>query len=225
MSSCLNCGKNVANKFCDVSCQNLYKKYKNNELYNICPLKCNNCDSLLQYDKRNNKFCSASCSAKKNNIGKKRVQNFYNKFSDSEIIDKFISSSNISDFIKNIGYKSRPSSNTLANIKIELEKLGLSFNISNNVLDMKKGDLFNNRSNWQSARSAICKSARKIFNESDKLKECAVCGYSIHYDVAHRKAVSVFDDDCLIYEINHIDNLIALCKNHHWEYDNNLLKI
>ena len=38
--------------------------------------------------------------------------------------------------------------------------------------------------------------------------------------MAHIKAVSDFNDDTLISEINDIDNLIALCPNHHWEYDN-----
>ena len=38
-------------------------------------------------------------------------------------------------------------------------------------------------------------------------------------------AVSDFDDSALISEINSKDNLIALCPNHHWEYDHGLLKL
>lgn len=34
------------------------------------------------------------------------------------------------------------------------------------------------------------------------------------------KATSDFDDDVLIKEINNINNLIGLCPNHHWEFDN-----
>ena len=52
-----------------------------------------------------------------------------------------------------------------------------------------------------------------------------ICGYSKHYEVAHIKAVADFDDNDLISEINSENNLIALCPNHHWEYDNGLLKI
>ena len=39
---------------------------------------------------------------------------------------------------------------------------------------------------------------------------------------AIRKAVADFDDGTLVSEIN---NLIALCPNHHWEYDNGLLEL
>jgi predicted restriction endonuclease len=44
-------------------------------------------------------------------------------------------------------------------------------------------------------------------------------------EVAHIKAVSNFSEDSLISEINDISNLIGLCPNHHWEYDNGLLDI
>lgn len=37
--------------------------------------------------------------------------------------------------------------------------------------------------------------------------------------------VSVFDENTPIFEINSITNLIVLCPNHHWEYDNGILKI
>lgn len=39
------------------------------------------------------------------------------------------------------------------------------------------------------------------------------------------KAVSDFDDSVTIREIDSIDNLIGLCPNHHWEYDNGILKL
>lgn len=78
--------------------------------------------------------------------------------------------------------------------------------------------------NWWSARIPICRDARKKFNNSDKPKECVNCGYIKHIEVCHIKAVSEFSDDTLIKEINNLNNLIALCPNCHWEYDNGLLK-
>ena len=83
-----------------------------------------------------------------------------------------------------------------------------------------KGELFNRYTQWQTARSTIQKNAKKIYDLSNKPKQCVVCGYDKYYEVAHIKAVSDFDDNTLITEINNIDNLIALCPNHHWEYDN-----
>jgi len=39
--------------------------------------------------------------------------------------------------------------------------------------------------------------------------------------VCHIKAVSDFDENTPIVIINSIDNLMALCPNCHWEFDNN----
>src|ERR1035437_9546237 len=83
-----------------------------------------------------------------------------------------------------------------------------------------KKDFFAKRKNWQSARSSIQHHARTTYKNSDKPKKCSQCEYSLHYEVAHIKSVSDFSPDSTINEINHIDNLIALCPNHHWEYDN-----
>ena len=67
--------------------------------------------------------------------------------------------------------------------------------------------------------------ARKVYQKSQKPKECAICGYNLHYDIAHKKDISLFDDNATAEEINQIDNLIALCKNHHWEFDHGHLSI
>lgn len=88
-----------------------------------------------------------------------------------------------------------------------------------------KSDIFSDYANWQSARSTIAKNARKIYERSGKPKECLICGYDKHYEVCHIKAVSEFSEDAKIGEVNSVDNLIALCPNHHWEYDSGLLDI
>lgn len=93
------------------------------------------------------------------------------------------------------------------------------------VDNISKGDLFKRNKLWQTARSQIQKKARENYENSNKPKKCIVCGYDKHYEVAHIKAVSEFDNSALISEIDNIKNLIALCPNHHWEYDNNGLDI
>jgi predicted restriction endonuclease len=93
------------------------------------------------------------------------------------------------------------------------------------TLELKsKGELFKSRVNWQSARSAIQKGARLKWSRSGNLQACAVCGYALHVEIAHKKAVSDFSDDALIKDINSIENLIPLCPNHHWEFDNKVLR-
>lgn len=76
--------------------------------------------------------------------------------------------------------------------------------------------------NW---RSRVSDDARRVFQNSDKPKCCLVCKYDKHYDVCHIKAVSKFDLDSLVSEVNSLDNLVALCKNHHWEFDKGELNI
>jgi len=53
--------------------------------------------------------------------------------------------------------------------------------------------------------------------------KCQVCGYDKHIEVCHRKAISDFPDSALLSEINNEQNLLALCCNHHWEFDHGLL--
>ena len=90
--------------------------------------------------------------------------------------------------------------------------LGVELNLEYNspILNMTKGELFGCRKNWQSARTAIRKLADSIF-------------YNKHIEIAHIKGVSEFSDDSLVSEINDINNLVALCPNHHWEFDSGQL--
>jgi hypothetical protein len=67
--------------------------------------------------------------------------------------------------------------------------------------------------------------ARRKYLQSDRPKACVVCGYSLHFDVAHVKDVQSFCETTAISEINNLNNLKALCKNHHWEFDHGLLSI
>lgn len=48
------------------------KRLKNIEDYNENPTLCKKCNSSLDYDKRNYKFCSKSCAQSFNNVGKRR---------------------------------------------------------------------------------------------------------------------------------------------------------
>lgn len=67
--------------------------------------------------------------------------------------------------------------------------------------------------------------SRKAYINSGKDMNCKVCQYDLHVDVCHIKDVKEFPETALIKDINHIDNLVALCKNHRWEFDNGHLKL
>jgi hypothetical protein len=59
---------------------------------------------------------------------------------------------------------------------------------------------------------------------SDK-SPCVNCGYSLHTEVCHKKAISDFPDSATVAEINSDDNIVFLCRNCHWEFDHNYLQL
>lgn len=73
------------------------------------------------------------------------------------------------------------------------------------------------------AKQKIRENARTTYNSSGNPKHCILCNYKKHYDVCHLKPVFSFNASTPLTEINNINNLIALCKNHHWELDHNLM--
>lgn len=67
--------------------------------------------------------------------------------------------------------------------------------------------------------------SRYNYSRSHQPMSCKVCGYSTHVDICHIKDLKDFQMSTTIAEVNHIDNLVALCKNHHWEFDNGHLNL
>jgi predicted restriction endonuclease len=49
---------------------------------------------------------------------------------------------------------------------------------------------------------------------------CKFCGYKEHVELAHIKGVSEFNDKELLSVVNSEKNVIQLCPNCHWEFDN-----
>lgn len=49
---------------------------------------------------------------------------------------------------------------------------------------------------------------------------CNNCGYDKHVELCHIKPIRSFTDDCLLKDINSETNVIQLCRNCHWEFDN-----
>lgn len=54
---------------------------------------------------------------------------------------------------------------------------------------------------------------------------CSICGYDLHVEVCHIKPIELFDDDSTVGEINKLENLVKLCRNHHWEFDNGHIEL
>lgn len=156
-----------------------------------------------------------------------RQHSLVNKVSDDEFISIIKESKQWVDVADKLGYKNYLSSNVKDSIKNRCSMLGIELNLEQrlSVSDLTKGEFFENRKNWQSARGGIQKDSRRVYFKSNPTPRCEICGYSNHVEVAHIKAVSDFDDSTTISEINSLSNLIGLCPNHHWELDNGYLKI
>lgn len=150
----------------------------------------------------------------------------FDLLSDSDFIEIVNSCSQWNELSEKFGYKSTLSSNLKKKVLKRCETLNVDWKqiVAPVPIGSKtKGEIFSSHKNWQSARSDIRKDASRIFNNSGKDKCCAICGYNKTIQVAHIKAVSEFDNSTLIKDINCINNLVPLCPNHHWEFDNGLL--
>jgi 5-methylcytosine-specific restriction endonuclease McrA len=85
--------------------------------------------------------------------------------------------------------------------------------------DMTLSEAMYNRHHKSSAFALVRSRARAIA-KSQGWKECKKCGYDKHIEIAHIKGIADFPEDTLISVVNATDNLVGLCPNCHWEFDN-----
>jgi len=183
-----------------ISRQNAINEYYKN------PNKCRECEKVIEVpdnkkvsEIRKKVFCNSSCASSFNNKKSPKRQ----KQAKIKLVK-----------IKNPAEK-----------KEEKQKI-IKTSFKKTLNGRTKEDVFNKSINWQAARSIIQRHARATYKSSQKDKCCAKCGYELHYEVCHKKPVSSFNDNAnVVEEINNIENLVALCPTHHWEFDNGILII
>ncbi len=197
------------------------------------PNHCLKCGDIIQVKEgkkvstaRVKKFCSRRCSAIYNNkkypkktrtampsgpCEKCGVAVFYTKGSNGSYVSrKYCSSCNRI-------VRAHSLTKTYYGKKHE-GKLGLIENLTKDELRARYG-------NYSGYRHAVCRNSRSVYIKSGNPLVCFKCSYSAHVDICHKKEVADFSGDTKIKMINDLGNLVALCKNHHWEYDNGLLKL
>lgn len=76
-----------------------------------------------------------------------------------------------------------------------------------------------------SAYALIRAQARALYKQHQLPRKCFHCGYDKHIEICHIKPIKDFDKSTPISEVNKITNIIGLCPNCHWEFDNNLIQI
>ena len=73
--------------------------------------------------------------------------------------------------------------------------------------------------------SGIRSIARNYAKYLPNKTKCQNCGYDKHIEIAHIKGISTFNENDLLSNVNDENNLLALCPNCHWEFDNNILDL
>lgn len=65
----------------------------------------------------------------------------------------------------------------------------------------------------------------RSWNKSLRKNPCQNCGYKKHVELCHIIPLSSFGDDIKLREVNNLSNILVLCPNCHWEFDNGFLQI
>ena len=185
------------------------------EQYYQSPNICQTCDCIIQVshnqrvaDVRKKRFCNQSCSAAHTN--KTNPKRIAAKISVCQMCGTDVQNKRATKG----AHMKRKYCDTCV---VKSRTRGRS------TTEQTKQQLFSSRANWQSARSAICGNARAVVLQSGQPLVCQACGYSNHVEVCHKIPVSDFPADTSISVINALSNLVLLCPNHHWEFDNKLL--
>ena len=66
------------------------------------------------------------------------------------------------------------------------------------------------------------RAANRAWNKELTDRPCSKCGYSIHVELCHIRAVTDFPETATLGEVNDPRNLVPLCRNCHWELDHGL---
>lgn len=191
--------------------------------------QCLYCNKLIT--KKENKFCNSSCATTFNNYARsnKITKPCLNCKKDTKNI-KFCCCQCAAEFLHNKKEKYCLSCNKVISIGWCPRKYCNDCRYTNNHPNYREWntvtlkDYFGGRPKYQ-ANARIRALARDWYKKSSKPKCCCNCGFDDFYEVCHIKALKDFNRDSFITDVNHIDNLIALCPNCHWKFDNGKLSI
>lgn len=178
--------------------------------YNLNPKICPNCKIKIDYFSRENTFCSRRCSAQHFN----KINKTHNRLKQRkcQICDKI--------FIPDSSSVSKIKCNNCKGPSAKEKKLKLQNKTIEEYYSTIKWKAKHPQYKWNHIR-ILC----KRWNSNLRLQPCQVCKYSKHIELAHIKAVSSFKETVTLGEINHPNNILCLCPNHHWEFDKELLKL
>lgn len=190
----------ISFQFCSKECHQ-----QNRKDIGLVKVKCKNCQKIFTRQKRlingcGNKFCSQSCAATFNNKIYIKKEKIYNS---CECCSATI-----------------PVNRSYCN---KCVKKGKHLGGGKNILDRTLGEIIGAKEGC-SRYTSIRSNARTIMHQYTNMT-CQYCGYSTHVDICHIKPINSYSLDTKVSVINDVSNLLCLCKNHHWEFDNGILPL
>lgn len=160
--------------------------------------ECKQCSQEFKTNYSSQIFCSRSCSSSYNNsVSPKRARKVYP----------------CSDCGKPLPRPRQVRCNdcSLSSIRISVD--------SSTLKDLRE------KYSTSEYHAKIRGNSRSVYKRTGKPYQCQVCSYSTHVDICHIKDVRDFPQTATLSEVNDASNLVALCKNHHWEFDNGHLTL
>lgn len=165
-------------------------------------IECTNCSKLTT----NPKFCNKSCSAiwTNKNYNKRRGKGKL------RICKKC-----------NIEYRS----SRLHQSRILCKECSLNYRTikskQTTLKEVRESDAIKGKHpSWLHSR---VRANNKNWNKHLAKLPCQFCNYKLHVELCHIKSIASFPDSATLGEVNHPDNILVLCRNHHWEFDNKYL--
>lgn len=188
--------------FCTSECRQRHSKENGSKIVSCfhCGVDFKKLKSQIEKSTSGNHYCSRSCSAKSTNAAapKRKMQRMCSKCG--------------KDFAKDG--------------KTKLCKSCFDSRIPLSDLTLRD---YQSRKSVAGKHSSWLNSAVRLHNRSSNkaltLLPCQMCGYSTHVELCHIEPVHSFADDSTLSTINAPSNILVLCRNHHWEFDNKILLI
>lgn len=157
-------------------------------------------------------FCTRSCAAKENNKGKQR-----NKAKDRECTNCG------SPFRRAPGHRSAywcPS--CVGPHKTAWKALDGQAKLRTIGEERRRAHLKGKHPSWV---HAYVRTLNRKWNANLLASSCPRCKYSKHIELCHLKDIASFPDNTPLGVVNHPDNVVALCRNCHWEQGNGWLRV
>jgi hypothetical protein len=175
-------------------------------------MKCSNCNANFLKKKKDSRYSKSFCSKQCQTAGKIKKK---------EVTCKNCNSS----FLK---YPSELSENNFCSrsCSAKFNNKGRQRNRPKKTLTIgemhSRTSLSGKHSSWKNVSIRnLCRS----WNKNLQNLPCQKCGYSKHTEFCHIKAISEFEKDTQLSVVNHPDNILVLCRNCHWEFDNKILSL